>query len=203
LTAGGALKWFKDLFGEVDSSTYRNLDKEAIEADPGSKGLLFLPYLNGERCPYNDPDARGAFIGLSLQHTKAHMIRSVLEGVAFGLRNISDLIIRLDGAPQNMFLSGGGANSNLWRQIITDIFNVNVITMKNAAYGGAFGAALIAGTSVGIWPSIEEAAKVLAVETQNRPIKKNVDIYDELYQLYHNLYNSLATNFKQIADLKL
>ena len=128
LTAGGALKWLKDLLYEdgldtasQDRNVYKRLDELASTVDAGSEGLLFLPYLNGERCPHSDPDARGAFVGLSLRHRKAHMVRSVLEGVAFGLRDIAQIILELGSSPEQILVSGGAANSGVWRQIIAEL----------------------------------------------------------------------------------
>ena len=210
LTAGGALKWLKDLLYQNEagmlnqqSNIYEMLDMEASYVEPGSKGLFFLPYLNGERCPHNDPDARGAFIGLNLQHKKAHMVRSVLEGVAFGLRDISEIIKELGPVPKQVFISGGGAGSSLWRQITADVLDTDVFSMRAAAYGGALGAALIAGTGVGVWSSVEEAANVLDIETKKSPIKSHVETYNSLFPIYRDLYSSLREGFKQIAGLKL
>ncbi len=215
LTAGGAMKWLKDLlldkgflFGGDASETlpkgniYELLDEEASSVEPGSKGLIFLPYLNGERCPYNDPEARGSFVGLNLQHRRPHLVRSVLEGVVFGLRDISQIIKGFGYTPEQVFLSGGGANSNLWRQITADILNTEVLTMKAAAYGGAFGAALIAGTGVGVWSTVEEAAKVLEVGTRNSPIQKNAEKYNQLFPIYHDLYGALSKEFRKLARLR-
>lgn len=215
LTAGAALKWLKDLlFGEDHlfgteapeelrkGNIYELLDEEASNVEPGSMGLIFLPYLNGERCPYSDPEARGSFAGLNLQHRRPHLVRSVLEGVVFGLRDISEIIKGLGYTPEQVFLSGGGANSSLWRQITADILDRDVLTMKAAAYGGAFGAALIAGTGVGVWPTVEEAAKVLEIGTRNSPIQENTNKYNQLFPIYHGLYGALSEEFKQLARLK-
>jgi xylulokinase len=140
LTARGALRWLKDALCEdmertaYESGTiFERMDMNASHVPVGSEGLFFLPYLNGERCPHNDPDVRGAFIGLHLRHRKAHFIRSVLEGVAFGLRDLSEVITELGMVSERIFASGGGANSSLWRQIMADILNQDVYTMNTAA----------------------------------------------------------------------
>lgn len=210
LTAGGALKWLKDLLYEdgldtasQDRNVYKQLDELASRVDPGSEGLLFLPYLNGERCPHSDPDARGAFVGLSLRHRKAHMVRSVLEGVAFGLRDIAQIILELGSSPEQILVSGGAANSGVWRQIIADTLGRSVLTVGASAYGGAFGAALIAGTAVGAWSSLGEAVEVLSVETEDRPTDRNVAVYNGLFPAYRDLYVSLRGVFGRISSLQL
>lgn len=209
LTAGGALKWLKDLLYEdetgvasQDRDIYKRLDEMASRVDAGSEGLLFLPYLNGERCPHSDPDARGAFVGLSLRHRKAHMVRSVLEGVAFGLRDIAQIILELGSSPEQILVSGGAANSGVWRQIIADMLGRNVLTMGASAYGGAFGAALIAGTGVGAWSSVEEAAKVLRIETEDKPVDRNAAAYNMLFPVYRDLYVTLKGPFGRISSLQ-
>ena len=206
LTAGGALRWFKDVLSDESSEStsadyFRKMDNEASLIPVGSENLLFLPYLSGERCPHNDPNARGAFIGLNLKHGRSHFVRSVLEGVAFGFKDLANNISKLGIKPESVYMSGGGANSFLWRQILSDILNMNVYTLNSAGYGGAYGAALIAGLSIGIWPSIEKASESLKIETENNPVSLHVSQYNALYQIYRQLYPALWDSFNSIARI--
>jgi xylulokinase len=209
LAAGGSLRWFRDALGESEKGiskrtgkdVYNILSEEASKVAPGSEGLLFLPYLIGERCPYTDPHARGAFIGLTLRHTKYHLIRSILEGVIFSLRDVTEVIREMGVPIDQIRTSGGGALSKLWRQIHADVFNSEVLTMSGSGEGGAYGAALVAGVGVGIWPSVEEAVKSLKVETKTSPIPKNVEIYDRLFKIYPSLYRDLKTTFDKISEI--
>jgi xylulokinase len=178
LAAGGSLRWFRDVLGggetEVSRRTgedvYEILSREASASEPGAEGLLFLPYLIGERCPHADPQARGAFVGLTLRHDRCHILRSVFEGVIFSLRDVAELIEDMGISITQIRTSGGGAPSELWRQIHADVFNNEVLTVSGSAEGGAYGAALVAGAGVGVWPSVEEAVQGVELETRNTPI---------------------------------
>jgi xylulokinase len=211
LAAGGSLRWVRDMFGAAElevakwagDDVYDLLAREASQAEPGSEGLLFLPYLIGERCPHPDPQARGAFIGLTLRHNRRHILRSVFEGVIFSLNDVAE-IIRDMGLPIHQIrTSGGGALSDLWRQIHADVFNGEVITVSGSAEGGAYGAALVAGAGVGIWPTVEDATKVVTTETANKPIQAQVDVYSRLFRVYHQLYGALKDSFDQIGRIYL
>lgn len=127
---------------------------------PGCGGLLFLPYLSGERCPYPDPAARGVFFGLGLEHGHAAMNRAVMEGVTFSLRQVAERIFAMDPdmKPEKIILSGGGAKSEVWRQMAADIFGLPVATISGSGEGGAYGAALVAGVGLGLWKDLVEAA---------------------------------------------
>jgi xylulokinase len=209
LAAGGSLRWVRDMLGgperEVASWTgdevYALFAREASLAEPGSEGLLFLPYLIGERCPYPDPQARGAFVGLTLRHNRRHILRSVFEGVVFSLNDVAQ-IIRGMGLPIHQIrTSGGGALSELWRQIHADVFDGEVITVSGSAEGGAYGAALVAGVGAGVWQTVEHAANVVKTETTNRPVQANVDVYRKLFRIYTQLYGALKHSFDEIAGL--
>jgi xylulokinase len=209
LAAGGSLRWFRDALGESEKAiskrtgkdVYNILSEEASKVEPGSEGLLFLPYLIGERCPHADPQARGAFIGLTLRHTKDHLLRSIFEGVIFSLKDVTEVIKEMGVPIDQIRTSGGGALSKLWRQIHADVFNSEVLTMSGSGEGGAYGAALLAGVGVGIWQSVEEAVKAVKVETKTSPIPKNVEIYDGLFGVYRRLYGSLKSTFGQISEI--
>ena len=209
LAAGGSLRWVRDMLGGAENEVarwtgedvYEIFNREAAMADPGSEGLLFLPYLIGERCPHPDPKARGGFIGLTLRHNRCSMLRSVMEGAIFSLMDVAQLITEMGLSVTQIRTSGGGALSNLWRQIHADVFNSEVITVSGSAEGGAYGAALVAGAGVGIWSSVEEAAQVVVAETRTEPIAANFEIYRKLFPIYRDLYASLKSSFDRIADI--
>jgi xylulokinase len=208
LAAGGSLRWFRDVLGGTEreisrwtgEDVYEVLNKEASNAEPGSEGLIFLPYLIGERCPHSDPNARGGFIGLTLRHGKSHLIRSILEGVIFSLRDVSELIREMGVPLRQIRTSGGGALSQIWRQIHADVFGSEVLTMSGGGEGGAYGAALVAGAGAGVWPSVHEAVEVLKVETRNIPIQKNVELYDRLFKIYQSFYGILKGSFQGLSQ---
>jgi xylulokinase len=161
--------------------------------------LLFLPYLSGERTPYPDPLARGAFIGLTLRHTRGHMTRAVLEGVAFGLKDCFNLI-RNAGLEQisQVRASGGGTKGALWRQILADVFESELVTV-NTAEGAAFGAALLAGVGAGAWSDVVTACHAtVKITGQTMPNPDNYQIYQRNYRLYREMYPLLSDTFKQL-----
>ena len=211
LAAGGSLRWFRDMLGGTEqevskwtgADVYELFSREASKARPGAEGLLFLPYLIGERCPYPDPQARGGFIGLTLRHNRCHIMRSVFEGVIFSLNDVAELIREMGLPITQIRTSGGGALSDLWRQIHADVFNSEVITVSGSAEGGAYGAALVAGAGVGVWPDVEAAAQVVSVETSNTPIQKNYEVYQQVYKVYRTLYGTLRSTFEQLAALSI
>lgn len=209
LAAGGSLRWVRDMLGGAENEVarwlgedvYELFSREAARAQPGSEGLLFLPYLIGERCPYPDPNARGGFIGLTLRHDRSSILRSVLEGVIFSMRDVARLITDMGLPITQIRTSGGGALIDLWRQIHADVFNSEVITVSGSAEGGAYGAALVAGAGVGVWGSVEEAVQVVRTETRNDPIAENFEIYNKLFPIYCELYGALKNSFDKIADI--
>lgn len=211
LAAGGSLRWFRDALGGVEKEVsrwtgedaYQIFGREASRSEPGSEGLLFLPYLIGERCPHADPQARGAFVGLTLRHDRCHILRSVFEGVIFSLRDVAELIREMGIATTQIRTSGGGALSDLWRQIHADVFNSEVLTVSGSAEGGAYGAALVAGAGVEVWPSVEEATRILNVETKTPPIPQHTEIYDRLFPVYRGLYDALKESFDHISGIYL
>ena len=207
LSAGGAYQWYRNQLckdavsseKETGTDAYELLNEEAAKAPPGCEGLLFLPYLSGERTPYPEPNARGSFVGLSLRHTRAHMTRSVLEGVSFGLNDSLELMRSMGIAPENIVLSGGGANSPLWRQMLADVFDTNC-SMVNATEGAAYGAALLAGVGAGVYPSVEEACDRAISTTLDVEPGDNVPCYADFFPRYRNLYPALRFEFEQMAD---
>lgn len=200
LSAAGSLRWYRDTL--APGMNYDDLLAPAAQVPAGSEGLLFLPYLTGERTPHPDPLARGAFVGLTVRHTKAHMTRSVIEGVSFGLRDSMELIKNAGlGQIQQVRVSGGGARSPLWRQMLSDVMNSELVTV-NTTEGAAFGAALLAGVGVGTWKTVEESctATIKALEkTTANP--GTVKIYEDYYQQYTALYPALKPTFTAVAGL--
>lgn len=208
LSAGGSLRWFRDELCAEESGLSRRLGKDPYEliteeaevAPPGCEGLLFLPYLTGERCPYADPYARGAFVGLTLRHGKPHLARAVLEGVAFGLRDSLEIIKEMAGDGREVRLTGGGARSSFWRQIQADILG-HPLALLNIDEGPAFGVALLAGVGAGVFRSAAEAcAATLRVTQVTEPDPARRALYDESYARYRELYPALRTTFAASAD---
>ncbi len=197
LSAAGSLRWYRDTL--APGLPYDELLAPAAQVPPGADGLLFLPYLTGERTPHPDPLARGAFVGLTVRHTRAHLTRAVLEGVAFGLRDAFDLLQASGlGAIRQVRLSGGGARSPLWRQILADILEAELVTV-NTTEGAAYGAALLAGVSAGAWPDIHAAcAQAIRISGQVQPGSQRA-AYQRIAPLYRNLYPALIPTFQGVS----
>jgi len=209
LSAGGSLRWMRDALcaEEKAEAARRGVDPyglmtaAAAEVPPGAYGLIFLPYLTGERTPYPDPDAKGVFFGLSLMTTKAAMIRAVLEGVAFGMRDSFEIIKAMGVKFTQVRASGGGARSKLWLQIQADVTG-EPHWVINVDEGPAFGVALLAGVGAGIWRSVPEAcdATIKPVD-EIRPDAARHTLYDSYYAIYQDLYRRLEGAFTSLADL--
>ena len=210
LAAGLSLRWFKDQFCAVEQAeadaqerdVYARMDEVAAKLPIGANRLLFLPYLMGERTPHLDPFARGAFIGLSASHTRAHCLRAVMEGVIYSLRDCLSLFDAAEvAAPARMMACGGGAASPLWRQMLSDVLNCPVCTAASND-GGALGAALLAGVGAGVWETVPKACDaVIRIRTEQSPIAENQAAYDSYYQLYHTIYESLRPICHTLATL--
>jgi xylulokinase len=194
--AGLSLRWFRDELGaaetwyakQVGADPYELILREAEQAPPGSGGLLFLPYLMGERTPHLDPQARGMWFGLTAAHSRAHLIRSILEGVAFSLRDSLEIFAELKIPVSEIRASGGGSRSGLWRQIQADIYGREVVSLREAE-GSAFGAALLAGVASGTYDSVDEAAReAIQVREHIRPHAGNARLYGKQYKVYRQLY---------------
>lgn len=197
LSAAGSFQWFRDqLASDVEFSA---LSEEAGSVDPASNGLLFLPYLSGERTPHPDPLARGAFVGLTVRHQRRHLARAVMEGVAFGLRDSAELIKTATDLGE-VRVSGGGANSAVWLQIISDVMDLPV-RVVGTPEGAAHGAALLAATGAGVFGSVKEAADA-AVQV-GEPIDPTgaSATYDEAYEIYRSLYPALRDGFHRASGL--
>jgi len=206
LSAAGSFRWYRDTLGETEiiraqrenRDPYDLLTEAAADVAPGCEGLLFLPYLTGERTPYPDPNARGVFFGLTLRHGKAHLTRAVLEGVTYGLRDSLELMRGLGLAVRQVRASGGGARSALWRQMLADVFNTPIVTV-NVTQGAAYGAALLAGVGVGAYADVSAACQTaVRVTGQNDP-GPAATIYADYYPRYRALYPALAPEFAATA----
>lgn len=195
LAAAGSYQWFHDALGGGED--FRRLDTLAGEVPAGSEGLIYLPYLTGERCPLFDPDAKGAFIGLRSTMGKGHFARAVLEGVCFSLKQVYDMIAAASPAIQSneVVVAGGGAKSPLWRQMLADIFQLPVRTVYGSALGGSFGAALVAGAGCGLWKDLEEAMKLARPDGETLPLAENAGVYTAQYEKYLQLYPALKPLF--------
>jgi xylulokinase len=198
LSAAGSLRWYRDTF--APAMDYDQLLKPAAEIAPGADGLLFLPYLTGERTPHPDPLARGAFVGLTVRHTLPHLTRAVLEGVAFGLRDSFELMKNAGLASiDQVRISGGGARSLLWQQILADVFD-SELAMVNTTEGAAYGAALLAGVGSGCWPGVDAACQATIRITgevgQNSEATRQ---YEDVYSVYRELYPALKASFTKLG----
>lgn len=191
LSAAGSLKWLSE--NVYESNDFANIVEKEASSSKLDENLFFLPYLTGERTPHNDPDARGAFVGLGIQHSRSDLTRAVIEGINFGLRDSLEIIKDMNIPTSIVRISGGGAKSDFWKQMIADIFNSSVQTV-NSTEGPAFGAAILASVGDGLFPSVDEAAeKLINVVDCKEPIKLNVDFYDEKYLKFKKLYPLLKT----------
>ncbi|HEU4875428.1 MAG TPA: xylulokinase [Pyrinomonadaceae bacterium] len=201
LSAAGSLQWYHDKLARDKS--FAELVGEAAQVPAGSEGLIFLPYLSGERTPHPDPLARGAWIGLTARHDQPHLTRSVLEGVAFGLKDIFCLMKEAGlGAIDQVRLSGGGAKSSLWRQILADVLGAELVTV-NTTEGAAYGAALLAGVAAGMWSNVDAAcAQTISVSDRISPDAQSVATYQVVYQHYRNLYPMLKPTFHALASIE-
>jgi xylulokinase len=196
LSAAGSLQWYRDSL--APDTAFDALLAEAATAPPASDGLFFMPYLTGERTPHPDALARGAFIGLTSRHSRAHMTRAVLEGVAFGLKDSFTLIAKA-GLPSSyeVRISGGGAKSPIWQQIIADIFEAPLVNV-NTPEAGAFGAALLGAVGIGAFASVPGACEASISTGERVEPNKNVSAYRQAYAIYEDLYPSLKSVFHRI-----
>jgi xylulokinase len=198
LSAGLSLRWVRDRISP--GKNYQQIDEAAASVAPGSDGLIFLPYLLGERTPHLDPSARGCFVGLTFHHSFGHIARSVMEGVAFAMRDCLNLFLRLGVDLEKIIVSGGGARSKLWRQIQADVYGREVVTLPTREEA-ATGAAVLAGAGVGVYPSLKRAcAELIKPESSTPPLRENIKRYAELYDVFRSLYPALKDSFHKLSD---
>jgi len=202
--AGLSLKWFRDNFctNEIELAKgmginpYVLMTKEAEKVPAGSRGVIYLPYLMGERTPHLNPKAKGVFFGLSAAHTKNEMLRAVIEGVSYSLLDCMEIIKDTGMNPTNVMVSGGGGKSELWRQILADMFNCKVSTNKSLE-GPALGVALLAGVGTGVYKDIDEACSIAISENSVQfTIEENSLVYKRYYEIYKKIYDDLKGTFE-------
>jgi xylulokinase len=196
LSAAGSLRWFRDAL--APGTEFADLVAEAATVPAGSDGLLFLPYLTGERSPHPDPLARGAFVGLTVSHERRHLTRAVLEGVAFGLRDGLDLMVAAGmPAPAQIRASGGGTASDLWRQILADVLGAEIATVTTTE-GAAYGAGLLAAVGAGWFPSVAAACDAVVSAVPVAAPGPNASRYADAHAVYRDLYPALAPAFRRL-----
>lgn len=203
LSAGGAFQWLRNTLRQTGARdlSYDELGAAASLVSPGAEGLVFLPYLTGERTPHLDPLARGAWVGLTSRHGIGHMARAVMEGVVFALRDGLEIMRGLGVPASEIRATGGGARSGLWRQLQADIYGVNVQTLA-AEEGPAYGAALLAGVGAGHFASVGEAVeRCVQVAGVTEPDGERAARYDEVYAVYRGLYPALRTSMHALGEL--
>ncbi len=210
LAGGGCLQWFRNALCQAEIAQgkrakldpYEILTAEAAKIPPGSQGLFFLPYLSGERTPHADPDARACFIGLTLAHGRGHMVRAVMEGVAYAMRDSLEIIQSLNVPVRQIRASGGGSRSPLWRQIQADVFGQKVVSIQ-AEQGPAYGVGLLAAVGGGCFKSVEEACQAtIEVVKETSTQKSAVKHYNRAFPTYRNLYDHLKSDFKEISAIE-
>ncbi len=210
LAAGGSLRWFRDVLGMeeknvatlLEKDAYEVLSEEAALVEPGCEGLVFLPYLTGERTPHADPHARGVFFGLTLKHRKNEMVRAIMEGVTFGMRDSFEIIREMGIPVGEVRAIGGGAKSPLWRNIQADIYQVPLLTVR-IDEGPAFGAALLAAVGTSAFSGVEEACrKAVKTKDQVRPNPMNVKKYESYYRLYRDLYPAIRDFYSRLGEME-
>jgi xylulokinase len=208
--AGLSMKWFKDnLCGlenkEADEKgidVYDELNKEAESSKPGCDGLIYLPYLMGERTPHLDPFARGVYFGLTARHNKNDMLRALMEGVGYSLKDCMDIINEMGIEVGEVRASGGGGKSELWRQIQADMFNSEVVTI-NSSEGPALGVAILAMVGAGMYTSVPEACDaIIRNVTSQEPVAENSEIYNRYHEIYKQLYTALKPQFNNVSKIK-
>jgi len=207
--AGLSLKWFRDNFCSSEKETaklmgvdeYYLMDKEAETVQIGANRLLYLPYLMGERTPHLDPNARGVFFGLSAIHTKKDMLRAVMEGVAYSLRDCVEVCKEMGVSVSDMMACGGGGSSPLWRQMLADLYACPVKTVSSKE-GPALGVAILAMVGAGMYSSVEQAyEEIIKTDKTQNAIKENIPQYDKFYGLYKEIYPALSAQFSKLASL--
>lgn len=208
LSAGGSLRWLRDaLYGAEAAADraagrdpYDRMVAEAADTPPGAAGLIFLPYLTGERTPHADPAARGAWIGLGLQHGRPHMARAVLEGISFGLLDSLELVRAMGVPVPGVRVTGGGARSRFWRELLAAVFGVPITGMA-ADEGPAYGAAVLAAVGAGLYPTVDAACTAMVRTAGTVPAACDRGVYPELYEAYRQAYVRLQGLFPRLVQL--
>ncbi len=203
-SCGASLKWWRNNFYPQDLE-YEEINKDAISSSPGANRLIYLPYLNGEQSPHFNLTCRGSFVGLAAIHTKADMTRAVMEGATYALRDIMTGIRNTGIEPDNVRMCGGGSKSPFWRQLMADIYGLPVLLpdMKNSENSAALGAAILAATGCGAYPSVVDACdKIIKMRDEvYTPDPEKVAFYNKVYKEFDDLYPQLKDNFRSILAL--
>jgi len=206
------LRWYRDTFGiagpgNPDKASgklhdpYALLSEEADKSPPGANGVIFLPYLQGERCPHTDAAVRGSLLGLGLGTSRGDIVRSIMEGVSLSLRDAYECIRPRNSKPTKHCMCGGGSASPLWRRIQADVFNSEVQTMPNGKDASALGAAIVAGTAHGLWDSVDQAVRRMSIQTVDTPDAGRSRLYESLFLLYRQGYPALKKLYETRASL--
>lgn len=207
--AGLSMQWMRTQFGGMERELadfmgidpYVLMDKEAERAKPGCDGLIYLPYLMGERAPHLDPNARGVFFGLTAKHGRCEMIRSVMEGVVYSLRDCLEIIRDMQVPINEVRASGGGGKSPLWRQMQADVFQTPIAVI-NSKEGPALGVALLAGVGAGVYKDVKEACeRAIQVVNVQDPIQENIPVYEKYYEVYTDLYPALKESYRKVTEI--
>ena len=210
LSAGHSYQWLREQLGTKQlrkgqvprGIAYNLMDEEAESVEPGSDGLIFLPYLMGERTPHRDHNARGVFFGLSLSHKRQHMIRAVLEGVAYGLRNVIDTFEQVGLSISDVRLFGGGTKGLIWQEIMTNIFERKILVPQIVGEVTSLGAAIAGGVALGIYKDYSNAKRLIRVDRTVTPDPEISRSYDEYYQIFLSLYPILKDRFMQLSKVR-
>lgn len=210
ISAGMALRWYRDniAFDEIalaeqeGRDVYARYDEAAASLPVGAEGLWFLPYLQGERSPHNDPFARGSFVGLTFKHGRAHMARAILEGITFGMRDMLEVIKELGTDVSEIRALGGGAKSPFWRQLMADVFGDEIAILEKEE-GGAMGAAILAGVGAGLFDDFGEVTdRLVKVKERIQPNAEVHEQYAERYAMFQDLYKALKPQFPEVARMQ-
>lgn len=206
--AGLSLQWFRDQFCTEEKATaermgvdpYVLMDQEAARVNPGADGLLYLPYLMGERTPHLDPYCRGVFFGISARHTKRDMLRAVMEGVGYSLMDCMDVLRGMGVAATEIRASGGGGRSSLWRAMQADMFGASIVTLESSE-GPALGVAILGAVAGGLYPDVATACdSILRIRSRQEPDPSAGQVYARRHTLYRSLYASLKDDFRHAAE---
>lgn len=197
--AGGVVSWFKSMLNSDELDLYDVLEREALKTPPGAGGLIFLPYLMGERTPIWDPDARGVFIGLSIDQNRGHLYRAVMEGVAYAFRQMMEIVAESGDPIDEIIAINGGAKSQLWRQIFADVLGVP-IRWRPTSGGTSLGGAFLAALSYENGQVLNDLSGWLEPTVDTYPIEGNTAVYHRLYQVYSGLYDRLSDCFPRLKQ---
>ena len=206
---GIILRWFKDNFSQMEIAQseaagvdiYELLTAEALKVPAGSKGLIFLPYLLGERAPHWDANLKGAFLGINITHKKEHFLRALLEGVIFGIYSVAKALEETTGSIDKIYATGGFVRSELWVQILADVFNKKVAIAKSYE-SSCLGAVVLGMKALGIINNIEEVKNLVPISKTFEPDGRNHEIYMKTFEIYDRLYYKLKDDFESISLLQ-